>query len=61
MLKKEEIIYEEKYSTSYLQLRKSLVLDDFDKIKTHGYRKSTNDFRSMNTLKSLKKDEIREI
>ncbi len=33
LLSKEEVMFEEKYSGSAFNMRKSLILDDFDKLK----------------------------
>lgn len=33
LIMKEEAIFEEKFSGGYLQMRKSLILDDFEKLR----------------------------
>jgi hypothetical protein len=32
-MKKEEAIFEEKFRSGYISMRKSLILDDFDKLR----------------------------
>lgn len=48
LISKEEIIFEEKYSTSSLQMRKSLILDDFQGLKILKQQKFEEIKESMN-------------